>query len=472
MWREVRAMRDRRPGVNFPRTDICQRGIEGFWRTICRATSLAVTLLLVVSAGGVAAADRPPVRTLDEVVRGTLESEESLRIVAAEVRKAELRTRRYLLSLTPDLRLRGSYARTGVGDSGNDGSEGGASSSGDRYGWGLALSQPLYTGGRASAAYRGQKDLEASLRLQAELTGRALALAAAQAYYGVLEALAAVDIGEQAVLLARRQFDRAARRVELGEAVLNDQLRAEVSLRRLEADLAGSRSALAQAREAVRRLSGLELDRNPVVPPPLPRITGSDETLVAEALAARREPEQARLAVSAAEEDVREKKGRFFPSLALSATYGETGEALSDLTWAWSAGLVLEVPIYQSGSSTYELREARVGLEQQRLRAAGAARDIEREVRNLVREIEAARSGIESFSLGVAAAAENLRLAERRYEVGLADSIEVADAQNADVAARVGLATAGYRLETLTLRLSAALGRELFAAQKPASPPR
>ena len=70
------------------------------------------------------------------------------------------------------------------------------------------------------------------------------------------------------------------------------------------------------------------------------------------------------------------------------------------------------------------------------------------------------------------AAAENLRLSERRYEVGLADSIEVADAQGADVAARVGLATAGYRLETLTLRLRNALGRELFTAPEPAAPVR
>jgi len=426
---------------------------------------LALLLAVFISHGSSAAADAPPARTLEDVVRGTLASEESLRIAAAEVRKAELRTRRYLLYLTPDLRLQGSYTLAGVEKSGNDDE----SSSGDRYAWGLALTQPLYTGGRASAAYRGQKKLEASQRLEAELTARALVVAAAQAYYEVLSAAAAADIGEQAVVLARRQFDRAKRRVELGEAVLNDQLRAEVSLRRLEADLAGFRSALAQAREAVRRISGLELADRPSVPPPLPRITGSDEALVAEALAARREPEQARLAVSAAEEDVREKKGRFSPSLSLSAAYGETGEALSDLAWSWSAGVVLEVPIYQSGSTTYELRESRVGLEQQRLRAAGASRDIESEVRNLLRDIEAARSGIESYQLGVLAAAENLRLAERRYEVGLADSIEVADAQGADISSRVGLSTAGYRLETLTLRLRNALGRELIATPEPAA---
>jgi outer membrane protein len=432
---------------------------------VVRRSSLLVAALLTVAALLIfppyrGAAEPSPTRTLEEVVAAALASEESLRIAEAEVRKAEQRSRRYLLFLTPDVRLQGTYLRIGAEDT----DENGGPESGDTYAWSLALNQPLFTGGRATAAYRGQKDQEAALRLGAELARRSLSLEAAQAFYTALGAAEAIGIGEQAVALARRQYELAARRVQLGEAVLNDQLRAEVSLRRFESELAGLRSTLAQSREAVRRLSGRELAADPVVPAPLPPIAGSDEALVAEALAARKEPERARLAVAAAEEDVREKQGRFLPTLALNAAWGETGEEISNRDWSWSAGLVLDVPIYQRGSTPYEVRESRLGLEQERLRAEATARDIEREVRDLLREIEAARSVVESLRRGVAAAAENLRLAGRRYEVGLADSIEVADAQNADVVARVGLVAAGYRLEMLTLRLRNALGRELFKA--------
>jgi outer membrane protein len=422
----------------------------------------------LVPAGDAAASEPAPVRTLEEVVAATIASVESLRIAEAEVEKAALRSRRFLLYLTPDVRLQGSYLRI---DAENEGANIGVTP-GDTYAWAVTLNQPLYTGGRARAAYRGQKDQEASVRLQAELTRRSVAVAAAQAYYTVLGATEAIAIGEQAVALARLQFERAARRVQLGEAVLNDQLRAEVSLRRFESELAGYRSTLAQAREAVRRLSGAEPAPDLVVPALLPQVTGDDESLVAEALAARLEPEQARLAVAAAEENVREKKGRFFPSLALNAAWGETGEEYSERDWSWSAGVVLDMPIYDRGSTPYELRESRVALEQERLRAVATARDIEREVRDLLRELEAVRSTVESLRLGVAAAVEHLRLAGRRYEVGLADSLEVADAQNADVVARVGLVAAGYRLEALTLRLRNALGRELFAGAGIASPPR
>jgi outer membrane protein len=434
---------------------------------VFRALLLAA---LVLPGRGTASTLAPlPARTLEEVVAATLASEESLRIVAGEVRKAELRSKRYLLYLTPDVRATGAWTRTGAED---DSGEGGGPKSGDSWAWALSLTQPLYTGGRATAAYHGQKDLEASVRLQAELSGRELALAAAEVYYDALAARESVRIGEQGMVLARRQLERAARRVELGEAVLSDRLRAEVSLRRLEAELAGARSAFARARETVRRLSGLELAEDPVVPAQLPPIGGSDADLVAEALASRLEPRQLQLAVAAAEQDVREKQGRFLPSLALRAAWGEAGDTLWEREWSWTAGLTLEVPIYQSGSTPLELREARVSLDQERLRAEAASRDIEREVRSLLREIEAARSVVGSLRLGVDAAAENLRLAERRYEVGLADSLEVADAQQADLVARVGLATAGFRLETLTLRLRVALGRDIFDRPGAAAAPR
>jgi len=432
-----------------------------------------LALLLSVHPLPGRAADAPPAqpaaplpaRTLEEVVAATLASEESLRIVAGEVRKAELRSKRYLLYLTPDVRATGAWTRTDAEET----EDGSGPKPGDNWSWAFSLTQPLYTGGRATAAYHGQKDLEASVRLQAELTGRELALAAAGAWYELLAAAESVRIGEQGMVLARRQLERAARRVELGEAVLSDRLRAEVTLRRLEAELAGARSAVARAGEAVRRLSGLEVAGAPVVPAPLAPVAGADEALVAEALAARLEPRQLALAIAAAEENVREKQGRYLPSLALRAAYGEAGDTLWDNQWSWTAGISLEVPIYQSGSTPLEVGEAKVGLEQERLRAVAAARDIEREVRSLQREVEAARSVVESLRLGVDAAAENLRLAERRYEVGLADSLEVADAQQADLVARVGLATAGFRLETLTLRLRGALGRELFGERQAAA---
>jgi outer membrane protein TolC len=166
-------------------------------------------LLLAVCPLPGLAADTPPARTLAEVAAATLASEESLRIAQDEVRRAELRSRRYFLFLTPDVRATGAYTHLGSQDSGN----GGGQESSESWAWALTLNQPLYTGGRATAAYRGQKDLEGALRLEAQLVRRALLVSAAEAYYRALAAAEAVRISKEGAALASRQLALATRRV-------------------------------------------------------------------------------------------------------------------------------------------------------------------------------------------------------------------------------------------------------------------
>jgi len=83
----------------------------------------ALAALLVVAGVGCAArpataAGPAPARTLEEVVAATIASVESLRIAEAEVEKAALRSRRFFLYLTPDVRLQGSYLRIDAEDEG------------------------------------------------------------------------------------------------------------------------------------------------------------------------------------------------------------------------------------------------------------------------------------------------------------------------------------------------------------------
>jgi len=430
-----------------------------------RLAAAAAVLALLAAPATAARGAEPEVASLAEAVRGALETGEGVRIAAAESRKAALRTRRYRLAVTPDVRLQALYQRLDAETVAEGG--GGGTVPDSQVGWSLTLTQPLYTGGRATAAYRAQREVERSTALGAELARRATALAAAEAWFGLLASVDGVGIAEDAVAQARRHLERAAKRVELGEAVLNDRLQAEVSLRRLEADLAAARGGLANAREAVRRLTGRYPASRQEVPAPFPPVSGAREALVAEALAGRLEPRQARHAVAAAEQDVREKRGRFLPSLALTATYGRLGEELDALSWQWNAGVALDLPLYESGQRLSLVREARAGLEQAQAAAEAEARDVERDVLAIANDLEAAAARIESLRTGAAAATEALRLSERRYEVGLADSLEVVDAQVSLTAARTGLAAERYRREVLTLRLADALGRDPLGAAAP-----
>lgn len=436
------------------------------------ARRLAVALLgavLSLSTSRAAAAEPAPAGTLEEVLQGALASEESFAIAAAEARKAALRSKRALLLLTPEVGLQASWVTSDEQDAGDQGQEGGGVS-GDQIGYALTLAQPLYTGGRATAAYRGQRAVEGSTRLEAELARRRALLGAAEAYYGALAAADTLQIARQTLETAEEQHRLASRRVELGEAVLNDQLQAEVRVLRAKGAVAAAQGAVERAREAVRRASGRELAAEPAVPPPQPPLPAAPEQLVAEALANRIELEVGRLGVLAAGEDLREKRGRFLPALGLEASYARTGEEVGDLDWRWRAGINLTLPIYQAGQRLYAVRESEVGVEEARLAAQATSRDIEREVRALASDRAVSAAQLEGLTKQVAAAEEGHRLASRRYAVGLAPSLEVIDAQATLAVARVGRVAELYQLELLTLRLTLALGRDPFPALKTAAP--
>lgn len=429
------------------------------------AIAAALTMTALTDARGQDLA----VSTLPEVLASTVARSESLEILKEEALQADLRKSRYLMSITPDLSLQAYSRRVGGTGSGGEGEEGGGPvffPEGTYYGYSFRLSQPLYTGGRAMAAYRGAGDLENSVKIEGEITRRDLLVAAAEAYFAVLAAREVVRIGEQGIVRAERHLELAQKRLDLGEGVITDRLRAEVNLAEVESDLVGFRKALADARARVKRLAGRPLAEVPATVDFLPEIEGSVEDLVAEALGARLELEQDRLGIRVASEDVREKKGRFLPALYAAGAYYGSGEEISDQVEGWEAGIVLEIPIYQRAARFYHLKESRSVLRQAALKSAGRAKDITLEVSRLSNAMEASSVRIVTLRKQAELARENVRLAEKRFSVGLADSLETVDAQTSLLGAEVGLTAERFLFEVAKLRLVKALGRDPFPAMR------
>ncbi len=431
------------------------------------ALAAAVILGAPVPSGG-----QEPAESLQEVLRSTLETHEAVQIAGEDLEQASLRRSRYLMSLTPDLSLQAYNQKiggTGGGEGGAEGEGGGGAGSGPvffpegtYYGYSFSLTQPIYTGGRALAAYRGAGDQESALQIQEKIVRRDLLVASAEAYYSVLAAMETVRIGEQAVIRAERNLDLAEKRLELGEGLVTDRLRAEVNLAERQSNLITFRRALADARDGVRRLCGRPLAEKPHMVKPLPDIEGTLDDLVSEALEGRPEREQDLYGIRAAEEDVREKKGRFLPALYAAGSYYGSGEEFDEQETGWQAGVFLQFPIYERASRFYLLKESRSALRQARLRDNGREKDISLEVSRLYNALASSQARLGTLRKQVELAEENSRLAEKRFSVGLADSLETVDAQTALLEAEVGLTAERLRFEVSKLRLARALGRELL----------
>ncbi|MBI5772844.1 MAG: TolC family protein [Verrucomicrobia bacterium] len=260
--------------------------------------------------------------------------------------------------------------------------------------------------------------------------------AAAQGYFDLLKAQAAVGVAGDALKISRDYADQVARAVEAGIAFKGDALRAKVQAER-------NQMALQQAREQ-RRVASARLAQVLHLPPAVELIPAVAElapltlgdpkaaldSLVAQALAARPELRQSDALVAAAR---KAKDGAVYgplvPSLGAQAflgglgggfnhstgNFGDSEDYLFGLSWRIGPGGI-------GDGSRIRLNEARLGglrLADLKLRDEIARQVVEARVRaqSLAEQLKTARSAL-------AAAEETLKLTRGRKEFAVGIVLE------------------------------------------------
>jgi outer membrane protein TolC len=198
------------------------------------------------------------------------------------------------------------------------------------------------------------------------------------------------------------------------------------------------------------------------------------EELVAEALQNRPEFRQVKAQAQAAEATVRQTFRDFFPNLVGSGTYGITGvtggpgfiqggsrttSGFADSGNEWQIGLSLNWSIFDGGGKVARYKEAKANLEAATARVRDAELQVWQSVEQSYLNLAAAGERIGAAQKAVESAQENYQLARGRFDAGVANIIELTDAQLALTQAQSTEATtlADYRISIADLER--ALGR-------------
>ena len=192
--------------------------------------------------------------------------------------------------------------------------------------------------------------------------------------------------------------------------------------------------------------------------PPIAGEDGAAEPLVERA--EKNRPEIANLAAQrrAQELTISSVKGAFGPSLSALANVSAAGVAAESLAPNWYIGLGLTWNILQGGLTRGQVREAKGTL--QNLFGQEQALRLQVQV-----DIEQGRLGVQAAQSTIAAADEalvnarsQLTLAEKRYEHGLGNAVELSDAQVAYTTAEAQVVQSKFNLAAARAQLLAALG--------------
>ena len=283
-----------------------------------------------------------------------------------------------------------------------------------------------------------------------------------------------LTIARNTATAARASVALTTRRVEGGIAPLSDQRQAELTLHGAEADVAAQTTALARDVNALRLLTGAE-----VAPANLPAdIADADTRLAAlpagldsAVLLRRPDVAEAELSLRAAKANVGAARAGLFPKITLTGVAGVASTALSALftggAFAWGTNAAASWPIFNGGATKSAFRLAQA---QRDASLAAYRKTIESAFRDVADTL--ARGGTIDAQLAATtaardAAADNFRLADRRYQGGVTGWLESLTAQQALYAEEKALVSTRLAAASNRVALYRALGGDDPVAASP-----
>lgn len=275
-----------------------------------------------------------------------------------------------------------------------------------------------------------------------------------KAYYSVLRSKSLITVNEENVKLNEKQLHRAERYYEAGIRTKIDVTDANVNLIRARLGLQDARYDLQRARIELERVVGLTLyDGNYTTTPinsegrtltaadfnatdvyaTLPDVSQPLQTLETYAYEHRQELKQYAYVKQSANEKITSAKGNYFPSIALdgSYTHNTTDRALEYYfpEQQWGAGIGLSWNLFEGMRTDAGVEYARAELMQRKAAMADAKLRIRQEVADANTVTLKRRDSVKLSQSLAEAAREKFVQAQKRYEYGLSDYIELQQAR-------------------------------------------
>lgn len=424
------------------------------------ALALGTTALTGLLAASPAASD-----TLTDALAAAYQTNPVLQGQRAQLRATDEQVPQALAGWRPNLQAQGSYGAVDTRTELNGGIQ--TQDSLRPLNGSVTLSQNLFAGGRTvNATEQAEASVRAG-RATLESVEQTTLLNAVRAYMDVIRDQSVVELNKNNVQVLKRQLEATTDRFRVGELTRTDTAQAEARLSQARSSLTAAEAQLTASRSFYQRVVGQmpgTLER-PESVAGLPQ-SEEDARRIAEEnnptlRAARHGEEATRSAINVA-------KGALLPTFDVQAQYrygrdpSSTISTIRDVEESSILG-VLTIPLYQSGVEYSQVREAKERNNQSRMEVMAALREVDEAVRNAWEVLRASRSSIVSTTEQVRASEIALEGVKQESEVGARTTLDVLNAEQEYLNARVSLVSAERDLAVAEYGLLAAMG--LLTAQ-------
>jgi outer membrane protein len=281
-------------------------------------------------------------------------------------------------------------------------------------------------------------------------------------YIGTLRSMADVQASQSRVDLAQALYNQAADLQKEGVGTGIDTLRANVELqnekqRLLEAEATRETSLFALSRLLnLNPRQQIELgDSLSFFDTPQPDVEASIE----QGLSARPEWKSLQEQMRAAESQRKAASAQRLPSVRFDGNWSQLGTDPSSVIPTYTYAGTLSVPLFTGGRIRAETVRADLDIQKLRQQQADLRNQIALDVKTALINLDSARSQVSVANLGVQLSKEEVDQARDRFNAGVANNIEVIQAQDSLARANDNQIAALYRFNQARADLARSIGQ-------------
>jgi outer membrane protein len=333
----------------------------------------------------------------------------------------------------------------------------------NNYMGGLELSQFLFDFGRRHG-FVAQREYEAAAAAaNQQLTQLDLIFEVSQRYFDVLRAKQLIRVYEQGVEQRQYHLHEAQVRSNAGLRPQIDVFVTQAELERAQLGLVDARNSYADARAGLDNAMGL----SDTAPPyhvvdvlAYTQISDNLNSLLKQAMQARPDLKALRDQAGAMGAKITEYRSDYFPTASAVAGYAGMGTGLPVVS-NFNAGIVITCPIFNSFLTRDQVAEADYTRRSIQAAIEDLRQQIILQVRTAFLNWQSSLKRMQFAALALDASRVELELAQKRYGTGLADIVELEDAQRHYTEDDANYANALYGFATDKAAVDQATARSL-----------
>ncbi len=310
--------------------------------------------------------------------------------------------------------------------------------------------------------YRAAQENVRSAQFAAQDTRDLIVLAVTGSYLQILAATARVETTRAQVATAQATHRQALDRHNAGVVPRIDVTRSQVELQVEQQRLYAVENDLAKLKIGLGRLIGLPPGQeftltDTLLYAPLSGITL--EQALTRAYANRSDLKAAESQLRAAELARKAAAAERYPTVQISGDYGVIGPSPQNSHGTFAVSGAVRLPIFQGGRVQGEIEQAEAGLAQRRAEFQDLRGRIDAEVRVAFLDLTSAANQVGVSQSNRALSQETLTQARDRFAAGVADTIEVVQAQESVAMAEQDYISSLYAHNVAKATLTRAMGQ-------------